>query len=288
MTVPAIRTADTHCHLDLAHFDEDRVAVVERAAAAGVDLIVNPGIDIAHSEAAIALAEQFPNVYAAVGIHPNSSNGFDDHTLQRLRELAAHPKVVAIGEIGLDYYWQDVDPAIQAGAFRAQLDLAAQLGLPVVIHSREANDDIAATLRSWVKSSAFVRSPLARRPHAGVLHAFSGDPAMAQEAYTWGFVLSLGGPVTFKNARALHQTVTELDPARLMLETDAPYLTPHPHRGARNEPANIPLILERLAELLTWSPAALAQASSELALRFFGLEDTYCARDTASHHTSAL
>ncbi len=288
MTVTAIRTVDTHCHLDLAQFNEDRSAVVERAAAVGVDLIVNPGIDLQHSEAAIALTERFPNVYAAVGIHPNSSAGFDDRTLERLRELAAHPKVVAIGEIGLDYYWKDVNPEVQAGAFEAQLDLAAQLGLPVIIHSREANDDIAATLRKWVKSAIFLESRLAERSYAGVLHAFSGDPAMAREAYTWGFVLSLGGPVTFKNARALHQTVTELDPARVMLETDAPYLTPHPQRGARNEPANIPLILDRLAELLNMSPEALAQASSELALRFFGLEDTYCARDTASHHTSAL
>jgi TatD DNase family protein len=247
---------------------------------------VNPGIDLAHSRAAIALAERYSQVYAAVGIHPNRSAGFGQSDLAELRTLASHPKVVAIGEIGLDYYWQDVAPSLQMGAFKAQLELAAELGLPVIIHSRESNDDVAQTLRTWVKDADFSHSLLAQRPFAGVLHAFSGDAGLAAEAYSWNFVLSLGGPVTFKNARDLHALVPALDPARLMLETDAPYLTPHPYRGTRNEPAYIPLVLERLAALFSLSPEELAATTSRLALRFFGLEDAYRARHTASHQTS--
>ncbi|MCB0044612.1 MAG: TatD family hydrolase [Caldilineaceae bacterium] len=284
---PEIYAVDTHCHLDLEQFDTDRRAVVARAMEAGVDLVVNPGIDIAHSEAAIALAEEFPAVYAAVGVHPTSSGEFDATTVARLRDLAAHPKVVAIGEIGLDYYWENVPPAQQARAFQAQLELAADLGLPVIIHDRDAHDDVAATLETWVASDAYAQSPLARRAYAGVLHAFSGDLKLARRAYEWGFVLSLGGPVTFKNAKALHEQVTQLDPMRLMLETDAPYLTPHPYRGKRNEPAYIPLILARLAELLEQTPDQLAHASSTLALQFFGLEETYRVRRPASHQTPA-
>ena len=280
--------ADTHCHLDLAQFDEDRDAILARATAAGVGLIVNPGIDLAHSRAALALADRYPMVYAAVGVHPNSSATFDEKTLDEVRALAAHPKAVAIGEIGLDYYWKDVPPAQQVQAFEAQLDLAAELGLPVIIHSREANEDVAQTLRSWVAGPNFQQSTLAQRPYAGVLHAFSGDLELAQEAYNWGFVLSLGGPVTFKNAHALHQLVRGLDPLRLMLETDAPYLTPHPHRGTRNEPAYIPLILEQLAELSGMRPDLLAQASSELALRFFDLEDAYRVSHAAVHQATSL
>lgn len=272
---PPPALVDSHCHLDQPQFDEDRDAMIDRARAVGVGLMVNPGIDLAASRAAIALAERHPEVYAAVGVHPNDCDGFDARTVEVLRSLAAHPKVVAIGEIGLDYYWDKVEPAQQRRVLEMQLDLAASLGLPVIIHSRESNEDVAAVLRAWVNGEAFRSSPLARRPYAGVLHAFSGDLALAQEAYGWNFVLSLGGPVTFKNARDLHALVPQLDMTRLMLETDAPYLTPHPHRGRRNEPAYITLVRDRLAELYGVTPAAIAQASTSLALRFFGLEDAY-------------
>lgn len=264
---------DSHCHLDLEQFDDDRAAVVERAREAGVHRIVNPGIDLTHSQQALALADTWPEVYAAVGIHPNSSGTFDDDTIATLRTLSQHPKAVAIGEIGLDYYWDKVEPAQQKLAFQAQLDLAAEVGLPVIIHSRESNDDVADMLRSWVHSNSFQRSALADKPHAGVLHAFSGDAALAQEAYAWNFVLSLGGPVTFKNARALHELVPQLDLTRLMLETDAPFLTPHPHRGQRNEPAYVPLVCARLAELFGMTAEQVAQTTTQLAHMFFGLKD---------------
>lgn len=264
---------DSHCHLDLAQFDEDRTDILARAQENGIGCIINPGIDVAHSRKAIELAEAHSDIYAAVGVHPNSSNQVDEAALKALRTLAAHPKVVAIGEIGLDYYWDKVEPGQQKRAFCAQLELAAELGLPVIIHSRESNEDVANILRDWVHSAAFRASPLAARPYAGVLHAFSGDEDLAREAYTWNFVLSLGGPVTFKNARSLHALVPKLDPTRLMLETDAPFLTPHPYRGQRNEPAHVALVCARLAELFGSSVAEVAATTTRLAYRFFGLED---------------
>jgi len=268
--LPAL--VDSHCHLDLEQFAADREAVMARARANGVRLIVNPGIDLQHSRQAIALAETYDEVYAAVGIHPNSSASYAPAMLDELRALAAHPKVVAIGEIGLDYYWHDATPAQQRVALRDQLALAAELGLPVIIHNREADEDVAAELRAWVNSAAFRNSPLAARPYAGVLHAFGGDLALAEEAYGWGFVLSLGGPVTFKNARDLHALVPQLRRDRLMLETDAPYLTPHPHRGKRNEPGYVKLVCEQLARLVGVSAAQVAAESTALAEQFFGLE----------------
>ena len=270
--LPAL--ADSHCHLDLEQFDEDRDAVMARARANGVRLIVNPGIDLRHSRQAIALSEIYPEVYAAVGIHPNSSATYTPTMLDGLRVLAAHPKVVAIGEIGLDYYWHDATPDEQRTALRDQLALAAELGLPVIIHSRDAAEDIAEELRTWTHSDAYRHSPLAGRPYAGVLHAFGGDLELAQEAYGWGFVLSLGGPVTYKNARDLHALVPQLRRDRMMLETDAPYLTPHPHRGKRNEPGYVKLVCEQMAQL--WGVAAeeVAAESTALAERFFGLEAT--------------
>ncbi len=277
-------TVDSHCHLDLDQFDADRDEVVAKAWAAGVRLIVNPGIDLAHSRRAIELAERYDHVYAAVGIHPNSSGDFGPAMLDEVRALAAHPKVVAMGEIGLDYYWDDVAPAKQAVAFQAQLDLAAELGLPVIIHNRDASKDVAAILRDWVSSEKTRNSPLATRPFLGVLHAFSGDLAMAEEAYGWNFVLSLGGPVTFKNARELHALVPNLRRDRLMLETDAPYLTPHPYRGKRNEPGYIPLICDRLAELTGVSVQEMAAASTALALSFFGLETFTGAEPHSENH----
>ncbi|MEZ4634694.1 MAG: TatD family hydrolase [Caldilineaceae bacterium] len=158
---------DSHCHLDLEHFDEDRDAVVQRARDVGVRVIVNPGIDLDHCRRALALAEHFPEVYAAVGFHPNSSDQFSLPALDEVRKLAAHPKVVAIGEIGLDYYWDKVDPEQQRTAFVAQLELAATLGLPVIIHNRDATHDVVPILEDWVQSAAFRASPLAERPYAG-------------------------------------------------------------------------------------------------------------------------
>ncbi|MEM7129926.1 MAG: TatD family hydrolase [Chloroflexota bacterium] len=266
---------DSHCHLDLAQFNDDRDTIVAHARESGVRLIVNPGIDLKHSQMAIDCAERYAEVYAAVGVHPNSSTPFGDekeaiNQIDSLRELAKHPKVVAIGEIGLDYHWDKVEPAVQKRAFQMQLSLAQEIGLPVIIHSRKSNDDVAHILREWVQQPGWQDSALAKRPFAGVLHAYSGDLALAIEAYSWGFVLSLGGPVTFKNAKELHTLVPQLRLDRLMLETDAPFLTPHPHRGKRNEPVHVKLVSQKLAELYGEPVQTIAAMSTDLAHRFFG------------------
>lgn len=274
---------DSHCHLDLQHFDADRDAVLERARAAGAALIVNPGIDLDQCRRALELADATEELFVAVGIHPNSAVQFDGGALADLRQMAEHPKVVAIGEIGLDFYWKDAPPDIQRQAFVRQLELAAELGLPVIIHSRDANEAVAAVLRDWVNSAAFLQSPLARRPFAGVLHAFSGDLVLAKEAYRWNFVLGLGGPVTFRNAKALHALAPSLRLDRLMVETDAPYLTPHPYRGQRNEPAYVALVCEQLAQLHGLPPAMIAEQTTATALRFFGLEDRFGVDSSTRH-----
>ncbi|HQY90580.1 MAG: TatD family hydrolase [Caldilinea sp.] len=285
--VSPVTLVDSHCHLDLDQFDADRDEVMAQARAAGVGLIVNPGIDLPHCRRAIELADANEELYVAVGIHPNSADQFDDHTLADLRHLAAHPKVVAIGEIGLDFYWNKVAATVQQDAFVRQLDLAAELGLPVIIHSRDANDAVADVLRTWVHSAAFQHSRLAQRPYAGVLHAYSGGLALAEEAYDWNFVLSLGGPVTFRNAHALHALLPALRLDRLMLETDAPYLTPHPYRGQRNTPGYVALVCEQIAKLRGLTAAQVAAQTSVTALRFYGLEDRFGV-DFSTHHAAVF
>lgn len=259
----------------MTQFAADRDAVIARARAAGVRLMVVPGIDLSHCRQAVALAQAHADIYAAVGIHPNETAGFDAAMLDAVEELTAQDKVVALGEIGLDYYWQRVPQATQWAAFEAQLSLAARLGLPVIIHDRDAHADVAAILAAWVAGAEFAALPLAQRPYAGVLHAFGGDLAMAEAAVSWNFALSLGGPVTFTNAKQLHALVPQLPRDCLMLETDAPYLTPHPHRGKRNEPAYVALVCDRLAALYGISPAQMAWESTQVALRFFGLTEPF-------------
>jgi len=300
---------DTHCHLDLPHFDPDRDAVIARAAAAGIGTIINPSVDLDSCRRVLALAEQYPNVYAAVGVHPNDCADFADNTLIALREMAQHPKVVAIGEIGLDYYWEKVAHDQQKAALRAQLALAAELSLPVILHSRnprggdsrQCNTDLLWELEQWVfvtqtqrgkaailKDTALIPGPCSLTPEVlvGVWHAFSGDPSTSSElalnavkgqalaearvAYDLGLALGLGGPVTFRNARRLHALVPHLRLDRLLLETDAPYLAPHPHRGRRNEPAYVPLIAQALAKLFGITLEAVADQTTATASRVFG------------------
>lgn len=270
---------DTHCHLDLHQFDGDRHAVIARAADAGVETIVNPAIDLDSCRRVLALAEQHSGVYAAVGVHPNDCADFDDAAEVQLRELTRHPKVVAIGEIGLDDYWEQAPRDQQLRALRAQLALAAELGLPVILHSRNArgdaagrcNADLLREIAQWVGAARTQRSEDAI---LGIWHAFSGGLAEAQAAYDLGLVIGLGGPVTFQNARGLHALVSQLRPDRLVLETDAPYLAPHPHRGQRNEPSYVPLIAQRLAELLGTTPASMAAQTTATAEACFRLSRT--------------
>jgi TatD DNase family protein len=267
---------DTHCHLDLRQFDEDREAVIERAAEVGVAAIINPAIDLDSCHRVLVLADSHPNIYAALGVHPSDCEHFGPDDLAELRELARHPKVMAIGEIGLDYYWERVDHEQQERALRGQLALAAELDLPVILHTRNAKDgnaacteDLLYLLSQWVSE---IRS---FRPSSGIIgvwHAFSGTLEQAERAYNLGFVLGLGGPVTFQNARTLHSLVPELHPERMILETDAPYLAPHPHRGKRNEPAYLALVVEALAKLTGMSGEEIAAQTTATAKRCFNLE----------------
>lgn len=263
---------DSHCHLDLEHFDSDRSEVIARAQEAGVVAIVNPGIDLDHSRKAIELSEADPSIFAAVGVHPLHSDRYSEAVGEELRSLCRNPRVVAFGEIGLDYHWKSVTPEVQASALRAQLRIAAEEGLPVIIHNREASTDLASILDEWVKSPEFLRSPLAKAPFAGVLHAFGAEPELANQAYEWNFALGLGGPVTFRNARALQEMVPRLRLDRILIETDAPYLTPHPFRGKRNEPGRVRLVAEKVAELFGSSLLEIGRVTSANAFRFFGLD----------------
>ena len=274
---------DTHCHLDLRQFDGDRDAVIERARAAGVETIINPGIDLASCRRVLALADRCEHVYAAVGVHPNDCGDFDDATVTELRVLAQHPKVVAVGEIGLDYYWEKVPHDQQQRALRAQLELAGELGLPVILHSRNRTGDVRrqcnADLLREVRESATRAPALPSGASAGVVnglssiigiwHAFSGDFAEAQQAVEMGLALGLGGPVTFQNARQLHEMTPRLQLDRLVLETDAPYLAPHPHRGQRNEPAYVPLVADKLAALCGTTAQAIATQTTATARSCF-------------------
>ena len=251
---------DTHCHLDLEQFDADRAAVVERARAAGVQRILVPGIDLAACRRAVALAEQYPEVRAAVGIHPNSTADFSLETVAELRDLAQHPKVDAVGEIGIDLHWRTVPLETQQRAFRAQLELAASLARPVIIHDREAHAEVMAVLSD-------------QAPAAGVvLHSFSGNAALAQAALTAGYYLGVDGPLTYKKNGALRSIFAEAPNDRILIETDAPYLTPQPRRGTRNEPAYVRYVAEKLAEVRGMTLEALAATVSANAARLFRWE----------------
>jgi TatD DNase family protein len=268
--VAATTLVDTHAHLDFSKFDADRQAVIERARAAGVTTIVTVGTDLASSHRAVELAREYKAVYASVGMHPHDAKKLDGATLAQLRELAQKPKVVAVGEIGLDYYRNLSPRDAQRRAFQAQLAWAARLGKPVIIHDRDAHDEVLEALISW--AAGLENSTLAGR--LGVLHTFSGDLEMAKRAIDLGFYISISGPVTYRNARQLPDIVRALPLDRLLVETDCPFLAPEPHRGKRNEPAYTRLVAERIAELKGVSFDDLARATTDNAQRLFELVNT--------------
>jgi TatD DNase family protein len=262
-----IQLIDTHCHLNFDSYDADRAEMMTRAAAVGVTRVINPGIDAETSRAALELTRQYAGVYAAVGIHPNSTAAYVESDISAIAELAHEPKVVAIGEIGLDYY-RDYSPKQQQfRAFEAQLALAAKLELPVIIHNREAHDDIMGILETWVSD---LPSSLRKRP--GVLHSFSAPQEIADRALAAGFYLGFTGPITYKNADLLRRTAAAIPLDRMVVETDGPFLTPFPHRGKRNEPAYIPHIVDRLASLRRLTTAQISEATTANAVRLFALE----------------
>jgi TatD DNase family protein len=253
---------DTHCHLDFNKFDEDRDAIVARAAEHGVTRIVAPAIDLQNCEAVLQLADKYDGVFAAVGIHPNSTAVLPDNWLETIRNYAQHDGVVAIGEIGLDYYWDDSPKEVQHGALWQQLELAAELDLPVIIHNRESSEDLLRLL---------AESMLVGREQPGVLHSFSADWATAQAALDMGFYLGFTGPVTFKKAEELRQIAAKVPLDRILVETDAPYLTPHPYRGKRNEPGYVRFVAEKIAEVRGMETAVFAAQTTANAERLFRL-----------------
>jgi TatD DNase family protein len=242
-----VELVDTHCHLDFNLFDKDREAVISRARDAGVVRILNPGVDLETSGRAVELAQDSTEVFAAIGVHPNDALSWNDGSRDALRALVRQPKVVAIGEIGLDYYHDDAPHDLQWRIFQEQLSLAKELGLPVIIHNRQATEDMLDILKSWCSDLLTCGSKLVSRP--GVLHSFSADVRAAEKALELNFSLGITGPVTFKKAQILHQVVEFAPLASLLIETDAPFLTPHPHRGQRNEPAYVRLVAEKITEI---------------------------------------
>lgn len=257
---------DTHCHLNFDSYNEDREALIKRAAKAGINRIIIPAVDMETCEEAMALAEQHEGIFAAVGVHPNSTADFEPSMIERLREWSKRTRVVSIGEIGLDYYWDKSPKAKQFEAFQAQLTLATELQLPVIIHNREADEDIMAILESWVKTV-----PENMKARLGVLHSFSAPLPVAERALDLGFYLGFTGPITFKKAEDLRHVAQNVPLNRLLVETDGPFLTPEPYRGKRNSPEYIPYIVERLAGLHLISTEEMAKITTENAVQLFGL-----------------
>lgn len=264
-----IELADSHCHLDQPHFDSDREAVIARAAENGVTKLINPGVDLPSSRAAVALARQHESIYSAVGVHPHDAKTLDEAVLEKLKALALAYKNVAIGEIGLDYY-RDLSPrAVQRRAFQAQLDLAAELGLPVIVHDRDAHEDVLGMLSDW-RSTLDTRRSISTG-NMGVLHSFSGDVALATRAAALGFYIGISGPVTFKKADQTREVVRAVPMEQLLIETDAPYLTPQPYRGKRNEPAYVRFVALAVAEAVGLTLEQVAAQTSANATALFGL-----------------
>ena len=271
---------DTHCHLDFDKFEEDRKAVLARALEAGVHRILIPALDYESSLAAIKLAESHPYVYAAVGFHPTDLDKFSKQTFEETKGLASHPKVVAIGEIGIDYYWvkEREERAFQLEALQMQLAWAASIQKPVVIHMREEEDawfaqasvDLIRILSEWHRELEAKHHPLAEKP--GVLHSYNGNLDTAQKAISLNFYIGVTGPVTYKNAEEKRRIISQLPLERLLIETDAPFLTPVPHRGKRNEPAFVSYIADKIAEIHRTTREQVAQITAKNAANLFGWE----------------
>ena len=250
---------DTHAHYDSNGFNADRVDVLSALPAAGVELVVDPGCDVPSSRAAVDLAERYPHVYAAVGIHPEDCAGCADEDFDAIRALCGHEKVVAIGEIGLDYYWKEVPHDLQKEVFRAQMALAEKLNLPVIVHDREAHGDSLAIVKEFPK----VR---------GVFHCYSGSAEDARTLIKLGWHLSFTGTITFKNARKAPEVIAAVPMERIMVETDAPYMAPTPFRGKRCDSRYVYRMAETIAEIKGLSREEVERITTENGKRLFGIE----------------
>ena len=251
---------DTHAHYDSGAFNADREELLASLPSKGVGLILDPGCEERSSRAALALAEKYSFVYAAVGVHPEDMEGMTSDTLETIRRLARHEKCVAIGEIGLDYYWDDTHKAEQKELFAAQLALAEELDLPVIVHDREAHADCLEITGSFPKAR-------------GVFHCFSGSAEMAKELLRRGnWYLGFDGPVTYKNARKALEVLEIVPPERILVETDSPYMSPVPLRGKRNDSSNMVYIIQKIAEIKGMTPQEVERITWENGKRLFGIE----------------
>jgi TatD DNase family protein len=252
---------DTHTHLDDAKYNDDRDVMIVRAREAGVEAFVTIGCDLMTSQAAVALAEKHPSVYASIGVHPHEVKHISDGWYDEFRRLARNKKVAAYGEIGLDYHYNHSPPKDQRKRFREQVQLARELKLPVIIHTREAQDDTIAILKEEKASEV-----------GGVFHCFSGDAWLAKDALDLGFYLSFSGILMFQNATMLREIAKNTPLDRVLIETDCPYLTPVPHRGKRNEPAYVTHVAKQLAAIHSdLSLEHIARLTTENAKRLFKL-----------------
>ncbi len=229
---------DTHAHLDSRRFDKDREKVIKNLYKNEVSLVVNPGVDFASSVKAVFLANKYDNVYAAVGVHPHEAKGMDDNTIDILKELSNKEKVIAIGEIGLDYHYDNSPREVQRRRFKEQIKLAKEINLPIIVHDRDAHQDVFEIIKEEADTNL-----------KGVIHCYSGSVQMAKKYVDMGFYISLAGPVTFKNAKTPKKVVEGIPLDKLLIETDSPYLTPHPHRGKRNEPLYVRFVASTIAEI---------------------------------------
>jgi len=249
---------DSHAHLDSERFEGERDAIIERAKEAGLSLIMNPGADYESSVRAVELSETYEMVYAAVGIHPHDADSVDDMMLSLIKALARKKKVKAIGEIGLDYHYDYSPRDVQKKVFTDQIRLAKSLKLPIIIHDREANDDVMRILK---EEEAFETGV--------VMHCFSGSAELARQYVKLGAYISIAGPLTFKNNRKTIEVVEQVPMDRLFIETDSPFLTPVPYRGKRNEPAYVQHVADKIAEIKGLTYQEVVDATKENACRFF-------------------
>ena len=252
---------DSHAHYDDGWFDADRDALLASLPEKGVCGVVNNSVDLENAKRVIALAEQYDFIYAAVGWHPEEWESWDSQSIPVLRELAQHKKVVAIGEIGLDYYYDDVPREIQKHWFDRQMALAEELSMPVVVHDRDAHGDCMDMVRKWAGRVT------------GVFHCFSGSAEMAAELTKLGWYVSFTGVVTFKNARRALEAVAAVPMDRIMIETDAPYMAPVPYRGRRNHSGYVPLVAEKIAEVKGMTLEEVAKITTENGKRFFRIPE---------------
>ena len=260
---------DTHCHIDMPAFNEDFDATLQRAVDAGLEFVIIPALDCSTAQNALALARQRPDFfYLAVGIHPTYTAEVDPDCLSQLASLAAQPGVIAMGELGLDYYWDYATPAQQKAVLLPQLELARELNLPLVVHNRDAEEDLGPILLNW-QAGLPASHPLKDRP--GVMHSYTGPQELAQELADVGFYFGIGGPVTYKNGKDKQALVAILPHEKILLETDSPYLPPHPNRGKRNEPAYIPLIAAKIGEIWGMDAEEVGRITTANAKRLFGI-----------------